>query len=804
MLTKNLTPFLFGSKLTSRKPPQPEMTMVVRGAFALAPDRPLTPLVDLEQGFLTADVFREEDEDRSGECIYASDFADFKLRAEILLRASCYAPRGRPVTECPVRVTVGEWSKTLRVVGPRAWSDSLAGAVMSSPLAFTKMPISYKNSFGGPGFLRNPVGKGVGTTELPTIEHPAEPIRSRSDEVSPAGFGPLNAAWPPRAGKVGRAYGKSYQETRAPYYAEDFDWSYFNAAPADQQLPGYLRGDEEVTLHNLHPAAPVLSTRLPGLRVRAFVKDVERRFREVYMALDTLFMDPDKGVLTLTWRGVDKVREDDLSDVKLVLIASEPLADRPLPEKHYQMLMEQIEKDPFGLNAAFDDGFKDAASRAEKEEAGEPPPAGETEGMDPVSAMLKRKLGRLGEAEQKRVRDAMAELKPAAAKGNIDLDAATGTALETAADEAPPVVPIKPGSLPDVGLRKRMRAVMATVAELKKEAREKNLPLPDIEKLEQMPFDPRLTKIDPSYTPPGPISTDEPGPGKDLSEQDLSRRDLSGLDLSNAKMEGTILTGAKLRGTKLAGANLKKAVLYKADLAEADLSGADLTLANMTLASAIGASFAGATVEQAFFEEANLTRADLSGAKGEYVVFTKANLTGARARDATFDHSDFSESSLEESDFLNASLSACLFAKCRGRQADLAGARLTASSFADADLKGARFVRARGERILWFRANLDGADFTLAVFLSCHFTEASAVGAKFFGANLRECRFYRATLDRAEIVKANLFSADLGKAKLNGTRFTGSNLYDAKFLQASGAGADFTGANLKRSTLERA
>ena len=35
MLVKNLTPFAFGTKVCSRRPPQPEMALIVRGRFQL-------------------------------------------------------------------------------------------------------------------------------------------------------------------------------------------------------------------------------------------------------------------------------------------------------------------------------------------------------------------------------------------------------------------------------------------------------------------------------------------------------------------------------------------------------------------------------------------------------------------------------------------------------------------------------------------------------------------------------------------------------------------------------------------------
>src|SRR5205809_5760636 len=129
-----------------------------------------------------------------------------------------------------------------------------------------------------------------------------------------------------------------------------------------------------------------------------------------------------------------------------------------------------------------------------------------------------------------------------------------------------------------------MRALMEQIEQIKKSLEGK--PISDderkkLEEMERIPHDPRWQKLDPTYKPPeGPVSTDEPGPGRDLSEQDLTGRDLRGFDLSGANLEDTILTRADLRGAKLVGANLKKAILFKADLSGADLSGADLSRSN--------------------------------------------------------------------------------------------------------------------------------------------------------------------------------------------------------------------------------
>lgn len=798
MLTKNLTPFLCGAKACYRRPRRPEMTLFVKGTFSLAPDAPVAALED--QGSLTAEAFHEGDEERLGECLYPGDFADWKPNAEVLLRGACHAPAGRPVTEHAARFGVGAWAKELRVVGPRVWTDGVR-AKFSEPLPFTRMELSYANAFGGPGYAPNPAGKGWKTPELPTVEAPDDRLEARSQTPEPASFGPLNPAWAQRAGKVGKDYGKRWLAERAPAYAADFDWSHFSAAPSDQQLSGYLRGDEDVTLQGLHPAARSFTRRLPGLRVRVFVKDVEERFREVPMSLDTLYVDAGEGTMTLTWRGLDAVREQDLTDVAHVLVASEKLDEAALPASHYQGLLEAFARDPVGLEAKMEPALAKLA-----ELGGVKKPPLQRAPDEELSAWLERRMRagfddvRSAQLGQLAANTRSAKIPPAR------LEDALARAEQEDADTPPFPRVRKPGAMPSLGLGRKMRAVQGRLDEMKQSLSGEDVPASkraEIEEMERNLRDPSWAKLDPGFRPPGPVSADEPGPGRDLSDQDLSHRDLSGMDLTSAILVSTVLTGANLRGAKLTGANLRFAVLFKADLTDADLGGADLTYVNAAQAHAPRARLAGANLDLAFLEGANLEGANLEGAKGEYTVFSDADLTGAALGRATFHGADFTGAKVERASFAGASMLSCTFEKCRGKGADFTGAALAGARFPEAELPGARFVEAQGDRTYWMKATLDEANFSYATMRSAHFTEASANGTSFYRANLREGRFHRASLEGAELVEANLFSADLCKTRLAGARFTGANLYDAKLLDAAGAGSDFTGANLKRSLPER-
>ncbi len=821
MKLKNLTPFPFVTKVTSRRPPRPEMTLILRACYLLVPGQPLTlpegPKL-VAQGPIKGDTYREEDEDRAGECLYPGDFADWKPRAEVMLRGTCHTPLGKPLPECPVRFSVGSWSKILRVVGRRFWSDDKPGAVMSETAPFTKMPVDYAHAFGGPGYATNPVGMGFAGRELPNVEHAGAVIRSRRDAPGPAGFGPLNPAWPPRAGKIGKEYGAKWKKERSPWYAEDFDWTYFNAAPADQQLEGYLRGDERLVFQNLHPTEQVFEARLPGLRIRAFVKDAKGRFREVAMSLDTLFADLDEGKLYLTWRGLDAIETDDMKDVLWALVASEALDTERLPEAHYRERLERFESDPLEIAERVPAEMLDklAEMKARKAARAEGRPVSQHDGPppDPATALLRAQLDLLpvaptgGKDMEKGVAGSAASAIAKAPPG-VDVKAQMATAandaLKRLAKPSPPAVPLRAGGPPPAWAAKGISKAFDDLDRLKKLAAEGKLPKEQeaqlaemdeqIEALKKAPFFQAIVNR-PAYQ--------EPGPGKDLHGQDYAERDLSGRDLRGAILKDANLAGANLAGASLAGASLDGAVLSGADLTGADLTGADLTLANLTEVRAEGASFRDAKLDRTFFQRARLQRAAFGGAKGEFTFFPDADLTGADGQGLSLSRAFGKGAKLAGADLSEASLVRCLILEADAKGVKLARALLTRTSFAKSDLTGADLTGARGERSVWLHAKLHDADFSRAILPKAYLMEASATRASFRRAVLKGSRCYRATFEHADFTESQLFGIDFSKCLLTGARFKGACLYDAKLLKAAGERCDFTDANLKRALLEQA
>ncbi len=795
MQVHNLSPFLVATRPTSRRPPAPEMTIVVRGTFALRHGQPAAPLAGhpwMVQGALSGETFSEDDDDRRGAALGPDDLADFKLRADVLLTGTCHVPGGAAVTECPVRFAVGEWSKTLRVVGPRVWVQSLLGDYPSEPARFSRMPLGWWNAFGGPGYDENPSGRGFGTRDLPNVEAAGDVLRSRGDKPKPAGFGPISSMWPSRRERAMQPVEGDYFQRSAPFRGRTFDWTSMQAAPPDQQLP-YLSGDEALVFHNLDADTPVLESRLPGVRVRAFVaREGAPLLTEVPMNLDTLHADLDRKTVTLTWRGLAPSAEIDLADLRTLVVAHESMSAPPLPIQNYADEIARRELDPLRVDEHVREDLRPLARRflyergraADLPDVTAPSATGE-----PVSELLRSALGTTAANEQALASGVMDRLY--AGPDADQLRAAVARALEArlsqiaAAPSAPPIPPA-PGLSPirDARVEPALRQIA--------DALRAESP-PDAVVAEDA-----LRSAGVASFGGGAV-----GSGEDLSGRDFTGLDLRGRDFTDANLAGAILQRADLRGVSLANARLDAAVLAGANLEGADLSGADLSLADARGALARGASLRGCRLDRSMLERADLTGADLSGARAELALLAGADLSDARLAGVTFTKVSLRAVKLAGADLSGASLAHCAFASASASGARFDGASLSRTSFVDADLSSASFAGARAEDTAFAGANLRGADFGHARLSGAIFTGADATNTRLYGANLAGAHFLRATLDGADAGSSNLAGANLGLARIARTSFRGANLYEADLSHATLDGCDFQGATLTRSSLSR-
>ena len=255
--------------------------------------------------------------------LYETDYSHRKSSCDVLINGSAYAPHGKPVDKAIVGFKIGPVSKSIAVVGNRIWQPEVLGSWVSRPEPFTVMPISYNNAFGGVDdknpenpvtFRANPVGRGfyrrpqdaVGRA-VPNTEEIHKSIRSPTEMYRPMAFGPLGRNWEPRADLCG-TYDKDWLDRRAPFFPEDFDYRYFQAAPTDQQMP-FPTGGEQVTLNNLTPEG-VTSFNLPTISVPVLIVPHRGKATELTSVVDTLVIEPDDGWFSITWRASWQLRRD--------------------------------------------------------------------------------------------------------------------------------------------------------------------------------------------------------------------------------------------------------------------------------------------------------------------------------------------------------------------------------------------------------------------------------------------------------------------------------------------------------------
>lgn len=243
---------------------------------------------------------------------YDTDLVRVKPGTDVLVHGRAYAPQGRAVPFVDVSLALGGLRKQIRVLGPRTWRRTPQGLVPETPRRFEVCDIVYEKAFGGTQFepgctplafdARNPVGCGLYAQEgqfAPNIEYPDAPIRSPAPNNKPAGLGPIPCTWMPRAAFAG-TFDEEWKSQRQPLLPRDFNDLYYQCAPADQRIDGYVRGGEEVVLHNLTPGG-ALQFRMPDI-VLGFTTRFNQGVKHHRSQIHTVIIEPEKERLIVVWQ----------------------------------------------------------------------------------------------------------------------------------------------------------------------------------------------------------------------------------------------------------------------------------------------------------------------------------------------------------------------------------------------------------------------------------------------------------------------------------------------------------------------
>jgi len=236
---------------------------------------------------------------------------------DVVLVGDAVAPRGRPVGQLDVSVSVAGRTKALRVFGDRQWVSGVGGVQPGRPRPFEAMPLTHERAFGGvlrraDGQVvaheeRNPVGVGLWSgaasgaagRPLPNLEDPGQLLRAPGDRPAPACWCPVAPSWQPRAGFAG-TYDEAWQRDRAPLLPADFDPRFFCVAPPGMTFSQHLKGGEPVKLAGVSAAGP-LRFNLPVCRPVVTVA-LGRGLQRPAFWLEKVRLEPGEERLCMLWR----------------------------------------------------------------------------------------------------------------------------------------------------------------------------------------------------------------------------------------------------------------------------------------------------------------------------------------------------------------------------------------------------------------------------------------------------------------------------------------------------------------------
>lgn len=802
-----------GSTLAWRHRGELRLTVVVKAAFALSHDS----LAELLPG---CELWSEETAE------HPADLVPALPRPEVILVGHAYAPSGMTVSSLAVRLFVGgdapAVDKTLHVYGDRQGGRG-------APAPFSSIPLTYARAVGGPG-TENPAGRRPDDPRAyPNVVDPSNPW-------SPAGLGPIRADWPARRRAV---------RSRAPFEVDgllevpdDLALEYFQAAPPDQRVDG-IAGDEWVVVDGMHPTWTRFQSQLPGLiaRARLTAANDPRASTAIDLHADRLFIDMDRLVATLTWRGgcampsassachvvagVEGVEEagmeessqtmvvDDAELARLAGGAPLPWADaaarRSSPGKALGGLpFGQLDR-PAPPPSAFDWSNDETVTIAGADVGAALPFAAGTAPAPPRSIP---RIDSLEEDDDEAGQTAVAEI-PKAFREALPFAAEPSEPKKVAPSHGPSALP------PSLLARAEASA--------EPEPAEPPAPAPPPAASEPAPVREEIADAV-SMTKPSAIPIAEPAPdapvaalseaekvrehviarvragealfgaslsGADLSEldlrgarltdADLSAAKLTNTDLSSAKLSGAKLVGADLSGAKLGGADLSRAELVRAVLDGADLEGADLSGASLTLASGEGARFGRARCERAAFGQGKWTRAVFDAA-----AMTGADLSGARVDNASFRGADLANATLSE---------------LSGEDVDLKDAKLEGANAAGARLPGVDLSGASADRSIWEGAEIDRGCLDGCSMRGASLARASMMATTARKAVLDDADISNATAEGIDLAEASLARALLRQTKLAGAKLSGASLKQANLQRVVATETDFQGADLSGASL---
>ncbi|WP_454784519.1 DUF2169 family type VI secretion system accessory protein [Legionella sp. WA2024007413] len=683
-----------------------------------------------------------------------------KKRAEFFVKGCCFAYDDNTSSSF-VKVTLGDMQKQLNVFGDRQWVKVESNYHLSKPVCFRRMPITLTNAYGGKEHEINPEGKGWAKTDsfnelkVPNVEIPTHLIRSPSDAPQPALLLPHSPTCKYQLDKLG-TFNDDWLINQSPYYPSDIDWLYFNLAEADQQSEHYFNGDEVFTCANMHPEKPLITSQLPGVRVRCFYKRIDstESLSELNLNLDTLWLLPEEEKGILIWHGVLDTQDIAANDIDFIYSVSESL-NEPKKDIEYYIKLRNPSKERVvqtklnesrtkarasrrvGLDLDFDKEFQEIAKIFH--------PGKTLEEIEEAKFFK----GKTPEA-------ILQEVAQFYKNQNQTVPVFDKFSFERAQKNIPPqninfFEYLKKHIIQKEVPEEKQSELLKTLEQYKE-------PLNRIDKISS------FTQFRTGKAGKSPYSREEIihafQQGKEFSSENLAGIDLSDLDLSGINLSGCNLSECNLARTRLNNANLSTTTLINTNLSEAILARANLTQALIK----------NSDLNRTDFKECDMLRTQIQGCSAKECNFSAAFLNYAKLKNCQLNESLFVSLKANFLDISDCSFDSCNFSESRLQFATINKCVWIDSNFIKADLSHAHFndtklSKVSGNKVIAPKLSLTKCAIDNLVMEDSNFEHLSCKGSQ-----ISECRFSNCSLSSLNLMNAQLIRGDFIKCGITNLR----------------------------------
>ncbi len=310
------------------------LTACVRGTFSLVHGREAV-LADAQEP-VVGDRYHASGGGPRGASLYAaSELVPYKPRADVVLVGSAFAPEQTPVEALIARVAVEELDKSVGVIGDRRWAPAPTGSSRARPSRFDRC----RSATSARARPDNPVGFDLART--PTLGELALPTsRPSTTRPTPARrWASAPSRPPPRPAarsSTPRRWPGRWRAKKARSPRLRLRLLQRGAARSADRSPPAQRHDRA---REPPPRTPALRGQAPHVRPRSFLVSPDgERSLEIALRCDTLWIDTDRALLSLSWRGLVGLGTAEAEGLDTLVVAAESKG-KELRFKHIQRML---------------------------------------------------------------------------------------------------------------------------------------------------------------------------------------------------------------------------------------------------------------------------------------------------------------------------------------------------------------------------------------------------------------------------------------------------------------------------------